>query len=93
MHSVIYCVEILATKAFLYDSIISRCNNSPSLDALRLTAAHIEVAVSQPVVLFSIAVSFILVHGCVYIPNVIIRYVIVPGIEDNNRTTHSDWRT
>ena len=57
------------------------CNKSPGLDGL--TAEHIKFVDSQLVVLLSILLSSILVHG--YIPKAITESVIVPVIKDKNR--------
>ena len=57
------------------------CNESPGLDGL--TAEHMKYADSQLLVLLSVLVSSILVHG--YIPKVITESVFVPVIKDKNR--------
>ena len=57
------------------------CNKSPGLDGL--TAEYMKYVDSQLLVLLSVLVSSILVHG--YIPNVITESVIVPVIKDKNR--------
>ena len=56
------------------------CNKSPGLDSV--TAEHMKYADSKLLVLLSVLVSSILVHG--YIPKVITESLIVPVITDKN---------